>query len=265
MIMNTTRIEFTSLYEVKQKLLKHPMYKKLDTPDHIRIFMKHHVFAVWDFMSLLKKLQQELTCVRVPWMPDHAAPFARFINEIVLGEETDEDGMGSYISHFDLYRKAMSEVKSETSPIDHFFERLRNGIHVFEALASEDIPTTVADFVKNSLTIAMQGKPHEVAAAFFYGREDIIPEMFGVLVHELEMSESHVPWLTYYLQRHIELDGDEHGPLSEKLLIYLCDERADRIAEVEQIAHQALQARIHLWNGVLQEINEFEMNAALHK
>ena len=47
-------------------LVAHPLYGAVRTREHIRIFMKHHVFAVWDFFTLLKRLQAEVTCVTVP-------------------------------------------------------------------------------------------------------------------------------------------------------------------------------------------------------
>jgi hypothetical protein len=259
--MDNTRLEISSLHEVRENLLQHPIYKKLHTPEHIRIFMKHHVFAVWDFMSLLKKLQQELTSVSVPWMPNHPAPYARFINEIVLGEETDEDSNGSYISHFELYLKAMEEVGADATLLHSFVDQLRAGVSWDHALAKLEISPTIKQFVRNTMNIALHGKPHEAAAAFFYGREEIIPDMFGVLVHELEVSGASAHWLKYYLHRHIELDGDDHGPLAEKLLIYLCDGKADRIADVERVAKQALHARIELWNGVIQEIEHSQVHA----
>jgi hypothetical protein len=254
-----TKLEFASLHQVRLTLLQHPIYQKLHTSDHLRIFMKHHVFAVWDFMSLLKRLQCELTCVSLPWLPNRATPYARFINEIVLGEESDEDSQGSYISHFDLYCKAMQEVQADTSVIHWYIQQLEQGANVSEALQSPKIPKSVSTFVQQTLQIAFHGKPHEVAASFFYGREDIIPEMFSVLVDDMKSSGTETKWLTYYLNRHIELDGDEHGPLAEKLLLYLCDNKSERIAEVEQVAHHALQARIQLWNGVLEEIEQLNL------
>jgi hypothetical protein len=250
------KLEFNTLHAVREELLQHPIYKHLTTPESIRLFMKHHVFAVWDFMSLLKKLQLELTCVAVPWMPNHPAPYARFINEIVLGEETDVDGQGSYISHFDLYLKAMAEVGADTAPIQRYIERLRSGENPIVALQVEEITESVAQFVHGSLSLALEGKPHEVAASFFFGREDIIPDMFDTLVKELESNGTPAYWLKYYLHRHIELDGDEHGPLAEKLLVYLCDNRPERIADVERIAEESLKARINLWDGVLAELKQ---------
>lgn len=235
---------------VRDELLLHPIYKKLTSAEHVRLFMEHHVFAVWDFMSLLKRLQRELTVTHVPWMPGQDAQYARFINEIVLGEETDEDGRGGYISHFDLYLEAMEEAEADTAPIRGFLDRLRKGMTPWAALDSPDIPESVQQFVKTTLDIALHGQPHQVAAAFFYGREDIIPDMFTHLVRELEESGKSAARLLYYLKRHIELDGDEHGPLAERLLSYLCAGDAGREREAMETAEQSLRSRIKLWDGV---------------
>ncbi|MFC0190281.1 DUF3050 domain-containing protein [Fictibacillus aquaticus] len=244
------------LEEVRDRLLGHPLYKQMTNAERIKVLMKHHVFAVWDFMSLLKKLQQELTSVSVPWMPQPHPEYARFINEIVLGEETDEDGEGGYISHFELYYRAMEEVGADYSAMEEYLNSLKSGADPIEALGQSSIPGTAGDFVKHSLSLAMNGKPHEVAAAFFYGREDLIPDMFQTLVDEVEANGVDAHWLKYYLHRHIELDGDEHGPLAERLLLSLCGGDAVKLQEAERTAKEALEYRIKLWDGVLQEIEE---------
>ena len=100
-------------------MLRHPLYKELQANktsrapalDLIRVFMFHHVWAVWDYFQLLKRLQLELTCVQLPWRPRADAQLRRFVNEIVLEEETDlmEDGV-SYGSHLELYLKVLDKA-----------------------------------------------------------------------------------------------------------------------------------------------------------
>lgn len=241
---------------LRKQLMDHPMYKAIRTADRVRVMMKHHAFAVWDFMSLLKNLQRQLTCVQVPWMPTSHPQFARFINEIVLGEETDEDGEGGYISHFELYIRAMEEVDADTGPILSYLEKIDAGAGPLEALKDPSIPPTAADFVRHSLDLAMNGQPHEVASAFFFSREDLIPDMFTVLIEELSAKDLSPHWLQYYLERHIELDGDEHGPLAKRLLTSLCGNDPTKTATAGTVAARSLEARIRLWDGVLLEIEE---------
>lgn len=255
----TINMTFEKINATKNELLQHPMYAHMNTPDHLKIFMKHHVFAVWDFMSLLKKLQQTVTCLDVPWVPKTEPNYARFVNEIVLAEESDEDGQGGFCSHFELYVQAMREIGANTAPIETYLHKIKNGLNPFLALDQEDIPDSVSSFVKHNLHTALHGRAHEVAAAFFYGREDIIPDMFSVIIEQLEQQGQATGHWHYYLQRHIELDGDEHGPLAEKLLVSLCGEDQQKIEEAEEIAVHALQARIELWDGVLAEMKELGM------
>ncbi|WP_241254506.1 DUF3050 domain-containing protein [Brevibacillus sp. SYP-B805] len=240
-----------NIRRIREELLQHPVYRTVNTPERVRIFMQHHVFAVWDFMSLLKRLQRDLTCTDVPWVPGRHAQYARFINEIVLGEETDEDGRGGYASHFELYLEAMKECGADTVPIERFLADLQAGRDPLTALRAAEVPESVIRFVRQTLELAQNGGTHEVCAAFFFGREDIIPDMFQVLVDELNRSGQSTDRLVYYLQRHIELDGDEHGPLAERLLTALCEDSPEKQAEAARTAEQSLRARIELWNGVL--------------
>ncbi|TCS95933.1 DUF3050 domain-containing protein [Hazenella coriacea] len=249
-------LTFKQMESIRDQLLDHPVYSLMNTPDRVRIFMKHHSFAVWDFMSLLKKLQQTLTCVTVPWIPQAEPNYARFINEIVIGEETDEDGEGGYISHFELYLQAMNEVDADTKPIESLITLIQEGEDPISALNQIDMTDTVKEFVSFHIELATSGQPHEIASAFFYGREDLIPDMFTVLIKEMKQNKTDTNRLHYYLQRHIELDGDEHGPLAKQLLLYLCKEEEQKLIEADQIAKKALQARIRLWDGVIAEINE---------
>ena len=217
--------------------------------------MREHAFAVWDFMSLLKRLQQIVTCCEVPWMPRPDATLARFINEIVLGEECDEDGLGGYASHFDLYLSAMREINANTQPIQQFIADLKSGLSIDQALDRAMILETTRDFVRHTMQLTTHGSPHEVAAAFFYGREDIIPDMFSRLVERLPSEGVKVGRLTHYLQRHIELDANDHGPLAAKLVNALCDNKPDREAQAQIAAQESISKRIQLWDGILAEIN----------
>lgn len=236
-----------------EELINHPIYHTLKTPSDLCIYMEQHVFAVWDFMSLLKRLQQDLTSVQIPWLPSANPEFTRFINEIVLDEESDQDGEGTHISHFMLYRQAMAEVGADQEPIQNFLALVAQAVPVSEALAVVPLAENTAQFVHSTIELAHNGATHEVAAAFFYGRENVIPDMFGQMIAEAS-GKSTASRFVYYLRRHIELDGDQHGPLAENLLRSLCGDNPDRWNEALNAAHRALTARIALWNGILAKI-----------
>ena len=253
-VVNCFSVESTiepALAPVRTRLLEHPIYEAVNDLRAVRVFMRSHVFAVWDFMSLLKRLQADVTRTTLPWLPPADPQLARFVNEIVLGEETDEDGDGGYCSHFELYQFAMRELAADTQPIDTFTSRLRSGWSASKALDEIDIPHTTREFTLRNLELAETARPHEVAAAFCFGREDVIPEMFARLVRSLPAGNQSVQRLAYYLERHIELDGDEHGPLAIRLVNRLCGESEQAWREATEAAISAVQLRIDLWDGVL--------------
>lgn len=228
------------------------MYRKLKSDGDVRAFMKHHVFAVWDFMSLLKALQGELTCVGLPWLPKGAARTRRLINEIVLDEESDEiPGRGCF-SHFELYRQAMEACGADTGPIDAFVEALRSGIDVPNAMEGAGTPRAARDFVLRTWDVLSNGGPHVIAAAFTIGREEVIPDIFRALVTEFERRRpGRYDLLSIYLQRHIEVDSEHHGPLALRMLEELCADDSGRWEEARACARSALEARLALWDGVL--------------
>lgn len=243
--------------ELRKRLLAHPLYARLKTARHVHIFMEHHVFAVWDFMTLVKTLQQRLTCVNTPWLPPLDADLARFINEIVVGEESDEDGKGGYRSHFELYCEAMHECGADTTSIDRFVQLLRSGALFESALHGASAPSIAVAFVKDTLDISATAKTHEIAAALVIGREDIIPDMFVSLIESLR-SFSGVPFeqFIYYLNRHIQVDRDRHAPMARYLLEKLCSRDPRKIEEAHAIACRVLQARISFWDGILSQLRD---------
>lgn len=244
----------------RQQLINHPMYTAINTLPALHIYMQHHVFAVWDFMTLLKRLQNDLTQVSVPWIPKPHPDFVRFINEIVLGEESDEDGQGGYLSHFELYLASMEESGADTGPITTLIAHVQNGGNPLEQLWQLKVPDSVYQFVQTSLSLAQSSTTHEVCSAFFYGREDIIPDMFRTIVKELSINAKMERFL-YYLKRHIEVDSEQHGPLAQQLLTQLIGGDQTKYQEAQDAAIRALKARLNLWDGVLADI---KATVALH-
>ena len=237
------------------QLQRHPIYSTVNSMDELRCFMQEHAFAVWDFMSLLKYLQKELTCVHVPWKPVGSAKIRRFINEIVLGEESDIDIEGNCSSHYEMYLAAMDQVGANRMQIDAFFKLVCSGVSVRTALKQAKIQDQTKDFVQFSMDCIDAKKPHVVAAVFAFGREDLIPDMFSRLLKELNQKHSgSFGKLKYYLDRHIEVDGDHHGPLSMQMIAELCQEDPQKWDEAKHYAKKALQHRIQLWNGVLMKL-----------
>src|SRR3981189_2691784 len=231
---------------LRAQLLEHPVYAEVASVADLRRFMEDHVFAVWDFMSLLKRLQQDLTCTKVPWFPADNAKAARLINDIVIGEETDVDPDGSYISHLDLYLRAMVDVGASTRQFETFRSLARVGSSVEAAMVRAGVPPHVQAFVAHTMTLAQSGSTEEVVAAFFYGREDIIPEMFSRLQKTLpgmKHDKARLRHFIYYIERHIELDGDSHGPMGRELLEGLVAASPERHQRALQAARNSIKAR----------------------
>ena len=239
------------LAPLQEQLARHPLYGAIRTVGQLRTFMESHVFAVWDFMSLLKSLQRRLTCVEVPWAPTPFPASRRFINEIVLGEESDEYE-GQPASHFEIYLGAMERVGADTSAIRGIAVYPPPGLH---AVRFDGAPAAARQFVEATFRLIREGSPAAQAAAFAFGREDAIPSMFRSLVKSLnrELGGELDPFV-WYLERHIEVDGEDHGPLALGMVADLCGDDPGLWDEAGEAAEEALRARLALWDGVLAEI-----------
>ena len=234
--------------EARRGVVEHPMYAALDNSLAIRTFQEHHVFAVWDFMSLLKNLQRQLTSVEVPWVPTGPTASRRLINEIVLVEESDELGEG-YISHFELYLDGMSKAGADRAPIDSFLALLRGGTPVREALKLAEVPQPAAEFVATTWGIIEDSPVHCQAAAFAFGREDLIPEMFKQVI-QINDVDGRLEIFKDYLARHIEVDGEQHTPMAMQMLIDLCGDDKAKWAQCATTVRTALTARRQLWTAL---------------
>jgi hypothetical protein len=236
---------------LRESLLEHPLYREIGSPPAMRIFMEHHVFAVWDFMSLLKALQRRLCCVSVPWIPNENALGSRFINEIVLGEESDVDGHGGYGSHFDLYHKSMTRFGAATHKIDRLVGLLRTGCSLGQALELAEVGPAVQHFIGHTFEVIASNDLCRMASAFTFGREDLLPDVFQKIVDEIDRETAGgLADFKYYLLRHVELDGDEHGPMATRLVADLCGNDPSKWDIARQAAVSALQARLAFWDGI---------------
>ncbi len=234
---------------------QHPLYAELTSLERIQAFMEYHVFAVWDFMCLLKALQRRLTSPTVPWLPVGNPQTRRLINEIVLGEESDELPDGRVLSHFELYLSAMSESGADFSAVAAFEHELKQGRPVRVALREVGAPAAAREFVVQTLDVVERDRPHLTAAVFTVGREQMIPLMFVKIVRALaDAHPGRLETFKLYLERHIELDRSEHGPLAAQMLQNLCGCDRSRWEEATSAATSALEGRRRLWDAVLEKV-----------
>lgn len=240
--------------DLLDKLKNHDLYHLLKDIQDIRSFMESHVFAVWDFMSLLKSLQNNLTGVKLPWLPKKNAKLTRFINEIVQVEESDLDMNNIPKSHFSMYLESMDEINADRKNINEFLNFLEQGLDVEQALNRIKADDKIKEFVNYTFSIIKKNKPHLTAAAFTYGREDVIPEIFIKIIKELDPKNKKYSNLKYYLDRHIEIDGDTHGPLALEMMHELCGDDINKWTEALKVGEHALQYRIKLWDSIKEKI-----------
>ncbi|MFB6456006.1 DUF3050 domain-containing protein [Chitinophaga sp. Hz27] len=251
--MSIRKIQET-IAPAREQVVAHPLYAELQSLDDVRTFMKYHVYAVWDFMSLLKGLQQQLTCVNVPWIPKGSAATRYLINEIVTGEESDVDMNGDRCSHFELYEKAMQQAGADITAIQGLINAAQQGIPVNDIIQQANLPEAVKGFLGFTFEVIATGKAHIMAAVFTFGREDLIPDMFYALVKDLDKKfPGKLTTFIYYLERHIEVDGDHHSQLAMQMVQELCGDDENKWNEAAEYARQSLVWRHQLWSAILDE------------
>ena len=240
----------------REKLLKHKLYSNIETIKDLRVFTENHVYAVWDFMSLLKALQIKLTCTKTPWVPNSNSQTAYLINEIVLAEETDINQAGKRKSHYELYLDAMIDIGARTEKPVKIINEIANSEDIFNTIDNINIHPNIREFLNFTFSVIKEGKPHEIAAIFTFGRENLIPNMFNEILREFEknVTQGDISKLIYYFERHIELDEDEHGPMALEMVSMLAENDPKKWNEIESISVQALEKRILLWDAINEQI-----------
>lgn len=240
----------------KNALLQHTLYEKIKTIDDLHQFLESHVYAVWDFMSLLKALQQKLTCTTTPWFATSNPETRYLINEIVLAEESDLNLNGKRLSHFEMYIEAMQSCGSNTADIKVFLQKVVENKNIFITINQSNLHPNVKAFLDFTFRVIEEGKTHKIAAAFTFGREDLIPNMFTEILKNFQQNfpNTDLSELIHYFERHIEIDADEHGPMAMKMITELCKDDQNKWAEVEETAIQALEKRIGLWDAIEETI-----------
>lgn len=246
-----------SIANQKKALLTHSLYEKVQTIEDLHCFLENHIYAVWDFMSLLKALQSKLTCTTTPWFPTANTQTRYLINEIVVAEESDLTLDGRRQSHFEMYVEAMKDCGANTTEIEAFLTNLSSLNNIFVAIKTSDLHPKIKAFLDFTFRVIEEGKAHEIAAAFTFGREDLIPSMFTAILKNFQANfpETDLKKLIYYFERHIELDADEHGPMAMGMITELCGNDSKKWSEVEQISIAALEKRIGLWDAIEEQLS----------
>lgn len=237
---------------IRAQIVNHPSYNTIQNLADVKTFMEYHIYAVWDFMSLLKSLQRQLTCTDVPWVPVGAPQVRYLINEIVCGEESDVAyGKNGHASHFELYLEAMAQSGASRTGIAELLSLLESGKPIDQAIEIATIPAHAKDFLRFTFEVIATRQPHIIAAVFTFGREDLIPNMFHTIVSDLnERFPDQIDIFKYYLDRHIEVDGEHHSHLALEMVTELCGNDAKKWEEAETYVLRALESRSHLWDGV---------------
>ena len=236
----------------KTLLLQHSLYEKVQSIEDLHHFLENHVYAVWDFMSLLKALQSKLTCTTTPWFATQNKETRYLINEIVLAEESDLSLDGRRLSHYEMYLEAMKACGANIRGIEHFLSEVHSLHNIFVAIKTSDLHPNIKAFLDFTFRVIEEGKPHEIAAAFTFGREDLIPSMFTAILKNFQTNfpKTDLSQLIYYFERHIELDADEHGPMAMHMITELCGTDAQKWDDISSISILALEKRIGLWDAI---------------
>ena len=227
------------------------LVQQINDVDDLRVFMGLHVYAVWDFMHLLKGLQRTVG--------KHQPDLKTLVDELITEEESDHLPVGlggpAELSHFEIYVCAMREIEADAGPMASRIDNMRR-CSLKEMLADPTVPEASRAFMTNTQNCLEDGQPEVVAGAYTYGRELMMPTLFAELRNRLIQLQLPCPTLNWYLERHISLDGETHGPLAIKLVEKLIGDDPVAKNRVEVIKKKTLLAREEFWNRISETIRK---------
>jgi pyrroloquinoline quinone (PQQ) biosynthesis protein C len=156
-----------------------------------------------------------------------------------------------------MYLEAMESLGANPKEMYRIIEQLRSGKNIEFILENNSIPQHIKEFMSFTFEVVKTDQPHIIAAVFTFGREDLIPDMFIEIIKNLKKSnKENLEDLIYYFERHIEVDADEHGPLALEMIQQLCGNDTSKWDEALDYSKKALELRIGLWDGILNEIQK---------
>lgn len=238
------------------ELAQHPVLEAVSSEAALRVFMRSHVYTVWTHISLVKRLQHELSNMAVPWVPPRSRLAARLINELVTGVECDLDTDGMPISHYELYLDAMTDVTADSQSVRRFVQLVDDGSAsaLDKAFDAASTPQHVRAYVRHALRVARQGSLAQVLGCFLHGRDISLQQSITRLLAEWTRTSPALPRLAYYLERHSQLECGRHADRLQRVVQEL-DSTSPRFADdVLASARESLGTRIRFWDGVLAEI-----------
>jgi len=115
------------------------------------------------------------------------------------------------------------------------------------------IPANTFEFVEHTMQVVEHGSTAEVGASFLFGREDPIPTMFQKLLSQFNKEKVPCDNLKLYLQRHIDVDEDSHGPMADLMLGKLCTTE-EKCEKALNVVKELIEMRVHLWDGIYSQI-----------
>jgi hypothetical protein len=238
-------------------LATHKVFCSINSIAHARVYLQHQVFAVWDFMCLLKSLYRKLSTKDI-WYPPTSSISVHLIGSIMLEEESDINEQGDRESHFETFVRAMEELDTDTSQIRGFIAWIKEEQSIEIAFEQIDVNPSIKKFVLSNAEV-LNLESHEVLSAFVFGRELITSIMFTNLMKALQhhmnyMDQSHLCTLISYLNRHISLDADEHFPKALKALIELIGDDLAKLDQTIDVAKKVLGIRIDFLDGIHKDI-----------